>query len=133
MFFPATVSSRLFGPNRMGCLRKGGFGIDTDAGCATVAEVLQRLSPEACRARKVPEGASLRLPVVRDSACKTEGQAVRVCFGDRSPARRTEVPNIKMFEYALTKKVALALSPRADRQLGQEVFHINQVVVEKFF
>jgi len=104
VFFPATVSSRLFGPNRIGCLRKGGFESGTDAGCATVAEVLERLTPEVCGAGRVPEGASLGLAVVRDSACKTEGHAIRVCRGDRSPARRTEVPNIKMFEYALTKK-----------------------------
>jgi hypothetical protein len=104
MFFPATVSSRLFGPNRMGCLRKGGFEIDSDAGCITVAEVLERLSPEVCLAGSVLEDAPLGLAVVRDSSCKTRKPAVRVCFGDRSPARRTEVPNIKMFEYALTKK-----------------------------
>src|SRR6266700_6116928 len=63
VFFPATVSSRLFGPNRIGCLRKGGFESETDAGCATVAEVLERLSPEGCGAGRVPEGASLGLAV----------------------------------------------------------------------
>jgi hypothetical protein len=104
VLFPATVSSRLFGPNRIGCLRKGGFESDTDAGCATVAEVLERPRPEVCRTGRVLEAAPLALPVMTDSACKKEGQASRVCFGDRSPARRTEVPNIKMFEYALTKK-----------------------------
>ncbi len=104
VFFPATVRSSLFGSNRIGCLRKGGFESDTDAGCTTVAEVSEWLSPEVCRAMRVPEGASLGLPVLTDSACKTEGQAIRVCLGDMSPARRTEVPNIKMFEYALTKK-----------------------------
>jgi len=88
----------------MACFRKGGFEIDTDAGCATVAEALDRLSPELCRTGRVLEADPLALPVMTDSACKTEGQASRVCFGDRSPARKTEVPNIKMFEYALTKK-----------------------------
>jgi hypothetical protein len=48
MFLPATVSSRLFGPNWIGCLRKGGSEIATEAAGGTVPEALERLSPEAC-------------------------------------------------------------------------------------
>src|SRR5712691_4634503 len=47
MFLPATVSSRLFGPNWIGCLRKGGSEIATEATGETVPEALEGLRPEA--------------------------------------------------------------------------------------
>src|SRR2546425_13376404 len=47
MFLPAAVSSRLFGPNWIGCLRKGGSEIATDAAGETVPEALEGFRPEA--------------------------------------------------------------------------------------
>lgn len=47
VFLAAISSSRLFGVNGMGCLRKGGSEIATE-GWATEPEVLALLSPEVC-------------------------------------------------------------------------------------
>src|ERR1035437_1580258 len=48
MFLPAAVGSRLFGPNWIGCRRKGGSEIAAEAAGERVPEALERLSPEAC-------------------------------------------------------------------------------------
>jgi hypothetical protein len=108
MFFPATVSSRRFEPNWIGCLRKGGSEIATEASAGAVPEALEGLSPEACRRlKRDSEGTTLRFLFAGSVACKTGGAgepAVRPCIGNRSPAKKTEVPNITIFEYVLNKK-----------------------------
>ncbi len=121
MFLPATVSSRLFGPNWIGCLRKGGSEIATGTAWETVALALERLSPEACCGlKRDPEGAKVRPLFARSPARKTAGaeqQAVRPCIGNGSPASKAEVPNMTIFEYTLTKKYGLASAGRSDGQL----------------
>jgi hypothetical protein len=110
MFLPAAVSSRLFGPNWIGCLRKGGSEIATEAAWETAPEALEGLRPEACCwLKRDSEGTTFALLFAGSPACKTGGagkQAVRPYIGSRSPANKTEVPNITIFEYMLTKNTA---------------------------
>jgi len=107
MFLPATVRSTLFGPNWIGCLRKGGSEIATEAARETVPEGLERLSSEACcRLERRLEGATLGLSSTGSTACKTGGareHVVRQYVGNRSPASKAEVPNITICEYKVTK------------------------------
>src|SRR5437667_2989995 len=134
MFLPATVSSRLFGANWIGCLRNGGSEIASEAAWDTAPEDLERLNPEACCwLKRDPEGTTLGLLFAGSPACKTGGareQAVRPCVDTRSPANKTEVPNITIFEYTLTKKQGLASAGRRDGQLRQQVFYVDEVVVK---
>jgi hypothetical protein len=97
VFLAAMSSSRLFGANGTGCLRKGGSESATATGGETVPETLERLSPEACCGlMRDPEGATVG----------DRERVVRSCIGNRSPANKSEVPNIAIFEYALTKNTA---------------------------
>jgi hypothetical protein len=108
MFLPATVSSRLFGPNWIGCLRKGGSEIVAASAWETVPEGWERVTLEACcRPEKGPEGVELGPSFVGSTACKADWvreHAVHPRVGHRSPANRTEVLNMTIFEYMLTKK-----------------------------
>src|SRR5258708_26292033 len=60
-FLAAMSSSRLFGANWIGCLRKGGSEVATAAAGETVPEALEPLSPEArCRLMRDTEGITVR-------------------------------------------------------------------------
>jgi len=114
VFLAAISSSRLFGANGMRCLRKGGSEIATDA-WATVPAVLEPLSSEVCCSlMRNPEGATARPLFAGSPADRTDDdkeRVVRACTGNRSPANKREVPNITIFEYALTKNYGLASAP----------------------